>query len=125
MTPAGLSFRPDLQLLATDGMLKLTARAWSPPRQRRWPRDPTGAAMDSLAELHTFLRDFDAQHSRCPVAKRQLELREERQHKKREAQLQREGQLQSSESWRAWAIAIIDERIDKERSMESRRCGAN
>jgi len=58
------------------------------------------------------MRDFDAQWSKCPVEKRQRELREERERERQGRELRREEQLQSSQSWRTWAIGLIDERID-------------
>jgi hypothetical protein len=84
--------------------------------------------MDSIAELHTFLRDFDAQHSNCPVAQRTLQLRDEklRVRKERETERHRDEQQQrqrtaanNSITWEA-----IDERIYAHNREQSRSLAA-
>jgi len=53
--------------------------------------------------------------ARDPLVRRQKELQQQREEeerrKARAPRHQRDEQLQSAESWRAWAIAIADERI--------------
>ena len=77
--------------------------------------------MNSVAELHTFLRDFDAQHSNCPVARRTAEIRETKERERQAAravQRQREEQRQQTAANNSITWEAIEERIyDRSREL--------
>jgi hypothetical protein len=73
-------------------------------------------AITTLEQHRRDMAEFDRKYGREDYYDRRLREKREEEERKREAEKretrhQRDEQLQSAQSWRAWAIAIADERI--------------
>src|SRR5262249_42452627 len=81
---------------------------------------------NSVEDVRRYVADLDAE--KCPVGRRTLELRKEREaelerkRKERETRHKRDEQAQSAESWQTWALNLIDQRIDQQMGLGGTIC---